>query len=216
MIELLYEDVCLVVCVKPIGVCSQSTPQKDGLPDLLCTQLQCPVFCVHRLDTATGGVMVYAKTQKMATTLCQLFATGAVKKEYLAVLSRVPAQDTAELRDYLYHDKIRNKTYVVDRERKGVKEALLSYTTLQTEVQKQFSLVHVTLKTGRTHQIRAQFAARKCPLYADGKYGAHQNGTLGLWSAAVTLNLHGEERRFYCLPPAVAPWTFFERKEESL
>ena len=102
-----------------------------------------------------------------------------MEKDYLAVLTKPMAEASGTLRDLLYHDRVKNKTYVVKRKRNGVKEAVLDYETLASGAEG--TLIRVHLHTGRTHQIRVQFAARGCPLAGDGKYGGKGSAPL-LWS----------------------------------
>ncbi len=214
MISVLYEDESLLFCVKELGISSQSTPRADGLPDLLAAQRGAPVYCVHRLDTAVGGVMVYARTQKMAATLSAALPTDAVQKTYYAVVAGRPAP-TDTLRDLLFHDKQKNRTYVVDRPRKGVKEAVLDYETVAYHAESDHSLLKIRLHTGRTHQIRAQLSVRRHPLWGDGKYGSRQKGQIALWSTALTLDLPSRKQTVTCPPPPLAPWTLFDFEKEE-
>ena len=172
MIEILEQTPQLVLCVKPVGVRAQGEAEAD-LPALLKRQLGCEIYPVHRLDQAVGGVMVFAKTAPAAAKLSQAIAGGELQKEYLAVLERSPERAEGELSDRLFHDRTKNKTYVVSRQRKGVKEAKLAYRVL--DVQNGLCLVRIRLYTGRTHQIRVQFASRGMPLVGDGKYGSRKN-----------------------------------------
>lgn len=126
VIEILEQTPGLVVCIKPVGVHAQGEAEAD-LPALLKRQLGCEIYPVHRLDQAVGGVMVFAKTAPAAAKLSQAIAGGALQKEYLAVLERSPERAEGELSDLLFHDRFKNKTYVVSKERKGVKKASLSY-----------------------------------------------------------------------------------------
>lgn len=121
MIEILEQTPGLVVCIKPVGVHAQGEAEAD-LPALLKRQLGCEIYPVHRLDQAVGGVMVFAKTAPAAAKLSQAIAGGALQKEYLAVLERSPERAEGELSDLLFHDRFKNKTYVVSKERKGVKK----------------------------------------------------------------------------------------------
>ena len=172
VIEILEQTPQLVLCVKPVGVRAQGEVEAD-LPALLKRQLGCEIYPVHRLDQAVGGVMVVAKTAPAAAKLSQAIAGGTLQKEYLAVLGARPKDDSGELFDLLFHDRFKNKTYVVSKERKGVKKASLSYRVVAEA--DGLCLVHVRLHTGRTHQIRVQFASRGMPLVGDGKYGSRKN-----------------------------------------
>ena len=176
--KILYEDKYLAIVYKPAGVASQ--PDTRGGADmvtLLSERWQSPAYCVHRLDTATGGVMVYAKDSRTAGKLTASLSESSAKKEYLCVI-RATGAGSGIMRDLLFHDKRKNKAYIVDRMRSGVKEALLDYETVAEK--DGLSLVKVTLHTGRTHQIRVQFAGRKMPLLGDGKYGSRDNSPLAL------------------------------------
>ena len=209
MIEILEQTPQLVLCVKPVGVRAQGEAEAD-LPALLKQQLGCEIYPVHRLDQAVGGVMVFAKTAPAAAKLSQAIAGGTLQKEYLAVLERSPEQTEGELSDLLFHDRTKNKTYVVSRQRKGVKEAKLAYRVL--DVQNGLCLVRIRLYTGRTHQIRVQFASRGMPLVGDGKYGSRKNAASpALWSYALTLPMGGAIARIRALPEAAGVWAPFEQ-----
>ena len=209
MIEILEQTPQLVLCVKPVGVRAQGEAEAD-LPALLKQQLGCEIYPVHRLDQAVGGVMVFAKTAPTAAKLSQAIAGGTLQKEYLAVLERSPERAEGELSDLLFHDRTKNKTYVVSRQRKGVKEAKLAYRVL--DVQNGLCLVRIRLYTGRTHQIRVQFASRGMPLVGDGKYGSRKNAASpALWSYALTLPMGGAIARIRARPEAAGVWAPFEQ-----
>ena len=212
--EILYKDRHMAVCVKPIGVVSE----EPGMPVLLREQLGGEAFCVHRLDTAVGGVMVYALTKKAASQLSAYIAGDMLTKEYMAVCEGIPERSEGVMEDILLKDGAKGKSYVVKRLRKGVKDAKLEYKVLHSvaTVNGTYSLVWVKLITGRFHQIRVQFASRKHPLLGDGKYGSKCNRcTTALWSHRLTFPhpKTGEMKTYISEPPEQFPWDLFERKE---
>ena len=174
-LEILYEDNAITVAVKPAAIVSEQTERGDGFADLLAARNpRGYIGVIHRLDRGVGGVMVYARTPQAAAKLSAAVQERRFGKEYLAWVHGEP-QPAATLRDLLFHDRMKNKTFVVERARRGVKEAILDYETLRCVTDtsgERRALVSVRLHTGRTHQIRVQFAHRGHPLLGDGKYGA--------------------------------------------
>ena len=183
MTETVYFDKDVCVCIKPRGVLSEGEGQ-SCLPLILRRELaergiETDVYPVHRLDKETQGFMVYALNSRSAAELSRQIRDGEFQKEYIAELCGGPEKKTDELCDLLFFDRKRGRSYVVDRERKGVKAARLSYTLLSSDGE--YSVVRVKLYTGRTHQIRVQFASRGMPLRGDRRYGAGaQSGEFSL------------------------------------
>lgn len=218
--EILYQDRQMVVCVKPAGILSQGTGEPD-MAALLQAQCGGELYPIHRLDRNVGGVMVFARTKQAAAKLSAAVQQRTLEKEYLCVVHGCPAEPAGVLRDLLFKDSAKNKSYVVRRPRKGVKEAALDYRVLET-VQAQagvYTLIHVHLQTGRTHQIRVQFSSRGLPLVGDGKYGGKDNGMqIGLWSCRLTVPhpAGGPALRAYHRPPDTAPWSWFQDAAYSL
>ena len=212
--EILYQDSTLWVAVKPPEALSEQTANQDGFADLLAAQNKGYVGVVHRLDRGVGGVMVYAKTREAAAKLSACVQDRSMQKEYLAVLCGSPEEPTATLCDLLFHDRCANKTYVVDRERKGVKEAILDYellSSVSTEEHGILSLVRVTLHTGRTHQIRAQFSHRGLPLLGDRKYGSRSSGSIALFSHRLSFpHPTGKKMLSFSKEPSGFPWSLFQ------
>ncbi len=173
--KVVYSDDDIAVIIKPSGVSSQFMPDGRGAPDILKAQMNCMIYPVHRLDAATSGLMVYAKSKRAASVLSRDIADGNFRKEYIALVHGVPSPVSGEYADFLYHDSAKNKSFAVRRERPGVRKALLEYETVKTVKTDSgdVSVVRVFPKTGRTHQIRVQFASRRMPLVGDKKYGAH-------------------------------------------
>ena len=211
MLQILYEDAFLVVCLKPVGVLSQSAPgESDGdMLSLLNEQLGGEMFLIHRLDRGVGGVMVFAKRRDAAARLSAAVADRTLLKEYVALVHGVPESAEGEMVDLLYKDAAKNKSFVVDRQRAGVKKAQLTYRTLasyEDEGDERLSLVRVRLGTGRTHQIRVQFSSRGMPLVGDGKYGARDHGlSIALWSCRLCFPhpiKKGKTVDVFCPPPA--------------
>ena len=205
--EILFSDASIVVCVKPAGLDSQR-----ALPELLAETLGGSAYCVHRLDREVGGVMVYARTRDAAAALSRAITAGALEKEYLAVCEGTPDPPAGEMRDLLFHDPAKNKSYVVKRLRRGVRDALLAYSVI--EALPALSLVRIRLYTGRTHQIRVQFASRGLPLSGDARYGAKTRGGIALWSHTLRMPLpeRGETLSFTVPAPDAPPWTRFSQE----
>lgn len=207
MIEILYDCPHFTVAVKPAGFLSEEG--EGSFPDLLKKQLSLPrLHPVHRLDRVVSGVMVYAKTPQAAAELSK---ERALEKTYLTVVKGVGLPPKGELSDLLFKDSKKNKTFVVSAKRKGVREATLSYRVLEENLDKPLSFVFVTLQTGRSHQIRAQFSHRKHPVLGDGKYGGSDNAVknIALFSHELAFTLFGKPYRFRALPQSEYPWNLF-------
>lgn len=211
--EILYQDTCFLVCIKPARVLSTDEP--GGLPGLVREALGDPkadVRTVHRLDRVVSGVMVLARSADAASELSRQIREDQFRKEYLAVIHGRPENPEGTLHDLLARDKARRMTFVAEAPGKGVQEAALSYRVL--EYANGMSLVRVRLHTGRTHQIRVQFSSRGMPLVGERKYAVWNDPCeLALWSAKIGF-YHpgtGEWVEFSKEPPAVFPWTEFGR-----
>lgn len=216
-IRVLYADSALAVCVKPAG-CLSEPGSGRSLPVLLAAQLSedgRPVYTVHRLDREVGGLTVLARSHEAASKLIAQFTSRSVTKEYFAVLRGVPEEAQAVLEDLLFRDAARNKTYVVSRPRKGVRDARLEYALLAdaNDGAQPLSLVRVRLFTGRTHQIRVQFASRQHPLVGDGRYGGRDDRcriALFACQLAFTHPVTQRQMRFFQTPDLSAfPWRLF-------
>lgn len=213
----LYRDNRIWVCTKPPGVLS--TDQPGGMPELLRRELGDETACirtVHRLDAAVGGVMVFARSRMAASLLSRQMRNRDFSKTYLAVLLGAPPGDAGELTDLLGYDRQRRMAFVAPAPDKDVKEARLSYRVLAQDGEK--SLVEVQLHTGRTHQIRIQFASRGFPLWGDRKYGPEDGAsTPALWSCSLTFShpQTGAEMTFSAPPPNTQPWACFSQAVEE-
>lgn len=216
---ILYEDAHLAVCCKPVNYLSEDDGGVKCMPRWLREHYQAAgkpdyIATVHRLDKVTGGVMVFSRRKEVTGKLTALVAEHRITKEYLAVLRGHPEKAEDTLTDLLFRDATHNKSFVVQRMRKGVREAKLSYREIgRTE---DLSLVRVHLHTGRTHQIRVQFSSRQLPLLGDIRYGSKDpDCTAALWSYRLAF-IHPVTKKpiDVSLPPPVQyPWNLFEAAE---
>ena len=183
-LNIIFEDGDVIVCEKPSGILSEG---EGSMVDILGEHTE-QVFCVHRLDRETSGLMVYAKTSAAAASLSEQIRDSKFEKEYLALIEGAPEQDSGSFEDMLFYDRAKNKSFVVkgNKARRGVKRALLEYLVVSRGDGS--SVVRVKLHTGRTHQIRVQFASRGMPLVADRRYGAKpsEQKTFSLRACAIS------------------------------
>ena len=212
--NVLFENKDVIVCEKPVNVLSEENEKHENMPSLIRAHLKDEkhyIGVLHRLDREVGGVMAYAKTPSAAAFLSKQIQERTFIKEYLAVVSGVPEEDEGEYVDLLFKDSKKNKSYVVKRMRKGVKEASLNYKLIKTA--ENLSLVKIKLNTGRTHQIRVQFSHRKMPLLSDTKYGGEKKDcSISLWSYRLSFILPEtkEKKEFTLLPHELYPWELFK------
>lgn len=177
--DIIHRDNDIIVLIKPVGMDSERE-----LPETIKGEIGGEIFTVHRLDKNVGGVMVYARNKQSAASLSRAIQNGEMVKEYVAKVHGNPPESDV-LEDLLFKDSRKNKVFVVKRERKGVKRAKLEYKVLSRD--KETSLVHIRLHTGRSHQIRVQFASRGYPLVGDHKYGSRDKlSTPMLYSCKLT------------------------------
>ena len=208
-LKILYRDTDICVVQKEPGMLCEDAP--GGIPPLLRAQLQTDYAAVvHRLDAGTGGAMVFALNKNAAGKLSLQLQAGEFAKTYLAVTHGCPPEREGIYRDLLFHDRRANKTFVVKNERKGVKEAVMSYRIKETA--DGLSLWEIQLLTGRTHQIRVQLGSRKMPLVGDRRYGARDAYKgFALWAKELSFCHPQSEQRltFTCLPDDAQPWNRF-------
>ena len=209
--DILYMDKDIIVCLKPPKVLSTDEP--GGLPELLRREIGddgADIRTVHRLDRATSGLMLLARNPAAASELSRQIREEGIGKEYLAVVHG-DCPDRGSMRDLMYRDKTRKMSFVTDKPGKGVQEALLDYETLGQK--EGLSLVAVRLHTGRTHQIRCQFASRGLPLVGERKYCQPQDDCpLALFSHRLSF-IHpasGAAMSFVKEPPASYPWNLWK------
>ena len=211
--KVLFEDSEILVLVKPIGLPSEDTKNGEkGILSKINEEIYSgQIYLLHRLDRNVGGVMVFAKNKKSAAFISKQIQDNTLKKTYLAVVDGAIEEKQGIYKDLLFKDSSKNRSYVVNRVRKGVKEASLEYEVLNETEEK--TLVKVTLHTGRTHQIRVQFSSRKTPLCSDVKYGSKdKKGEIALFSHCIRLEhpVTNEELIFKAFPDKEKyPWDLF-------
>ncbi|HBF38515.1 MAG TPA: RNA pseudouridine synthase [Firmicutes bacterium] len=219
--KILFEDNHLLVVEKPVNTPSQADESRD--PDLLSILKndlkyryekpgQVYLGLVHRLDRPVGGVMIFAKTSKAAARLSAQIRNGEFKKTYRAVVYGILQKKKDTLRHFLLKDSKANKVAVVDASVAGAKEAVLDYEIIHTA--DGLSLVQIHLQTGRSHQIRVQFAAIGHPLFGDQKYGigySKPGQQIALWSTQICCKhpTQNEDITFQSLPSNEFPWSLF-------
>ncbi len=184
--EILFNDKNIIVCIKPIGLDSE-----HEVCDELKKIFKGDIFTVHRLDKNVGGVMVYARNKQTAAYFSRIIQENHMIKEYKALVHG-KVDESGVLENFLFKDSRKNKVFVVKKERKGVKKAKLEYHRIAMD--DNCSYVHIRLFTGRSHQIRVQFAHLGHPLIGDHKYGSKDKKTKPmLYSCRITFPYQNKE-----------------------
>lgn len=176
--EPLYEDNHIIIVNKAPGEIVQGdktgdTPLSETVAAWLKEKYAKPgrvfVGVAHRLDRPVGGAVVFAKTSKALSRLCEMFRQGSVHKTYWAITRGTPPAPEGELTHWITSTERNNKSYANLTPRPGAKEARLRYRVAAST--ERYTLLEVELLTGRKHQIRVQLAAIGCPVRGDLKYG---------------------------------------------
>ena len=148
-----------------------------------------PALC-NRIDRNTGGIVIAAKTAEALRVMNQKIKDRELDKRYLAIVEGTPRPKEGSLKGYLFKDAKKNRVFVTDAPQSGAKSCQTNYKVLTST--KELSLVECELITGRTHQIRAQFAHAGHPLLGDGKYGKldkrYDRNYQALYSYKLTFN----------------------------
>ncbi len=194
--QVIYEDNHLIIVNKAVGEIVQGDktgdkPLSENVKDYIREKYSKPgnVFCgvVHRLDRPVSGIVVFARTSKALERMNRMFRDGEVHKTYWALVQGKPLQKEALLEDWLVSDGRMNKTFVTDQGAKDAKLSRLKYKTIAEG--DRYTLLEVTLLTGRKHQIRAQLANIGCPIKGDLKYGSKRSNPDG----GISLQSHSIE-----------------------
>lgn len=193
--QVIYEDNHIIIVSKASGEIVQGDktgdePLSETVKQYIKEKYQKPgnVFLgvVHRLDRPVSGLVIFAKTSKSLSRLCNMFRDGDIHKTYWALTKNRPAREEGTITSWLVRNEKQNKTYSYDHEVKNSKKAILKYKVIgQTD---NYTLIEVNLLTGRHHQIRCQLASIGCPIKGDLKYGSprsNPDGSISLLSHRV-------------------------------
>ena len=214
-LEVLYEDNHIIVVVKPYNVLSQGdstgdTSIMDMVKEYIKVKYHKPgnvyLGLVHRLDRPVGGIMVFARSSKAAARLTKAFNEHKITKKYLAIVHGKMEKDKDELVDKI--EKTSEGNSIISD---NGKEAILDYEVLDYNVENDCSLVSITLKTGRHHQIRVQFSSRGHYLLGDQRYGVLDNKQISLFSYYLSFEhpVTHEVLEFKRMPDKKDYWTIF-------
>lgn len=184
--NVLYEDNHIIIVNKAPGEIVQGdktgdAPLSEAVKAYIKAEYNKPgeVFLgvVHRLDRPVSGIVVFARTSKALARLNEMFRTGRVRKTYHAIVCAPPANPEGSLSHWLTRNERQNKAYAHSSEVPNSKHALLDYRLLASS--DRYSLLEVSLHTGRHHQIRCQLSAIGCVIKGDLKYGAPRSNPDG-------------------------------------
>lgn len=182
----LYEDNHIIIVRKEAGEIVQGdktgdTPLSETIKAYLKEKYQKPgnVFCgvVHRIDRPVTGVVVFAKTSKALSRLNEMLKKGEIHKTYWAMIEGKRTEKEATIESWLVSDGRTNKTRVADAATPGAKLSKLHYRVIAEG--DRYSILEVTLLTGRKHQIRVQLSSTGTPIKGDLKYGARRSNPGG-------------------------------------
>ena len=214
-LNVLYEDNHIIVVVKPYNVLSQGDSTGDiSIMDMVKSYIKekyhkpgnVYLGLVHRLDRPVGGIMVFARSSKAAARLTKAFNEHTIVKKYLAIVNGKMEKDKDTLIDKI--EKTNDGNSIISE---NGKEAILDYEVLDYNKEYDCSLVSITLKTGRHHQIRVQFASRGHYLLGDQRYGKLDNMQISLFSyyLSFTHPVTKEVLEFKVFPDKKDYWTRF-------
>jgi 23S rRNA pseudouridine1911/1915/1917 synthase len=216
MLTVLYEDNHCLALAKPARMLTVGDQTgDDSLLELAKAYLKEKyakpgnvfVGVVHRLDRPVSGVVLFARTSKAAARLSEQFRLGTVEKVYTAIVEGSFEQPAGELVDWLKKETQQNIVRCVKPGTPEARQATLAYR--QLDRRGHLTLLELRPKTGRSHQIRVQLAARGCPILGDVKYGSHRRlaGTIALHAASLTFEHPVTHQRLTVSAEPPASWS---------
>jgi len=213
-LKIIYEDNHLLVIEKPVNIPVQADSSHDDdllsmIKTLLKKKYDKPgnvfVGLVHRLDRPVGGVMVFAKTSKAAQRLSEQIRLQAMEKTYQCITDGIAKQGLYV--DYLLKNTSTNTVTIHSKGKKAELEVLA------VTVKNNYSHCILSLKTGRSHQIRVQMASRNTPIWGDARYNktSKPGQQIALWATSLQFAhpISKELLTFYSDPPQQFPWNQF-------
>jgi 23S rRNA pseudouridine1911/1915/1917 synthase len=195
--RILFEDNHLLVLNKKPGEIVQGDKTGDvSLKEMLTVYLKKKynkpgnvfVGVIHRIDRPVSGAVIFAKTDKALTRMNKMIHDRQISKMYWAIVRNKPEKNAAVLKNYLWKNEQKNKSFVVEASHNGSSFAELEYKVIAHS--DNYFLLEVELHTGRHHQIRVQLADIGCPIRGDLKYGYHRTNPDG------SLSLHSRKTEF--------------------
>lgn len=177
--KIIYEDENILVVNKPSGIevvgdNSLTNILKELLYSKNVNLTNAFIEPCHRLDRNTTGLVLFAKNEDSLNVLLEKFKNHEIEKHYLATVYGIPKKNKQTLNAYLFKDNKKSLVYISDEQKKGYVKIITSYSILEKHSKEHFSILDVTLHTGKTHQIRAHLAHIGHPILGDGKYGNNQ------------------------------------------
>ncbi|MEM5947311.1 RluA family pseudouridine synthase [Spirochaetia bacterium 38H-sp] len=216
MAKIIYKDEHCIIANKEAGELVMDTGDKTAG---LVKELQKEggnIYPVNRLDRPTSGLIIFARHKKAASLLSAQFAQRAVCKLYWAIPDSPPPLPKDMLENYILENKKLNKSYILDKKKKGAEYAKMAYQVIGSG--KKYVFTVIRLFTGRHHQIRAQLAAQNSPVKGDIKYGSRRTTSFGgiyLHSAFLSF-LHpitGKKVGVFSLPHDDVLWNEFKKQD---
>ena len=225
--DIIYEDNHLIAVNKPAGVLVQRDATTDlSMSDLVKKYIKRKydkpgdVFLgtIHRIDRPVSGVTIYARTSKGLSRMNELWRTKNIQKTYVALSHKNPDEFSGTLVHYISKNESKNKVNVFDKPKSGAKRSETNFKLL-SRINNIFAFKAEPI-TGRSHQIRAQFARMGCPLVGDLKYGATiplDDKSIGLHAYSIEFMhpVKKEPIKIVAEPPRRPPWNFFDFEDKS-